>query len=346
MSDRPDDLARAAALLEANRPQQARELLARLIAADPTSAQAWLAMARACGELGDYETQLAAALQVLDLEPDSGDGMILAAYASVELRSFAQARSFADAAVRTMPDDWYSHAVLAEAASAGPPRDLRVARAAAAQAVRLAPHIADAHVVQGNVEFNAANPQAAKRFYLRALELDPQSTTAREMLGVAHLNQGEIDSGAKHIGGSLADAPASLTGGWAMDAVLGTLVARSVWSLASVWVVNLFVVLASGKRVGWWWWSLITLVPCAIAIGLLARTIARMPRNVRASLPTAFARSRWARGMLAIEVLLLMLMIGGGSVPDPSWRRGLACVVPLAIVWFGGAAAIAFERRG
>ena len=69
-----------------------------------------------------------------------------------------------------------------------PPTDINEARAAATEAVELAPLEPETHLALALVEVTAGNPKSAEAAYLKALELDPENVGAHNDLARLHMH--------------------------------------------------------------------------------------------------------------------------------------------------------------
>ncbi|MEZ0107272.1 tetratricopeptide (TPR) repeat protein [Catenulispora sp. EB89] len=129
-------IARAEALAELGRRQQALDVLNELIVAGSQDVRVWRALAAVYLETGDGEKALRAADWVITFAPDDEWGHRLRASALRLLDRFGEAVAAAEKAVRLGPQVWQSRASLAAALEAS--GDLSQAAAEARRATELA----------------------------------------------------------------------------------------------------------------------------------------------------------------------------------------------------------------
>ena len=112
------ELARASAMLDVRRFDEASELLARLVAAEPDSSRAWCLMARAHLGADRYAEAIDAANRAVALDPADEWPHRLASNALVHLGNYPDALRAAYAACRLAPGYWQTHVCVAQAALA------------------------------------------------------------------------------------------------------------------------------------------------------------------------------------------------------------------------------------
>ena len=88
-----EELARASAMLDVRRFDEAAALLTRLVAAEPDSSRAWCLMARAHLGLERYTEAISAANRAVSLDPADEWPHRLASNALVHLGNYADARA-------------------------------------------------------------------------------------------------------------------------------------------------------------------------------------------------------------------------------------------------------------
>ncbi|MEZ0580594.1 tetratricopeptide repeat protein [Nocardioides sp. MH1] len=174
---------RISRLLEVGRFADARSELQAAIARDPDTAELHGLLARALLGLGDAPGALAAASRLVKLAPDDEWGHRLRSIALVRADRPQEALAAAAEAVRRAPFSWQAHMQRAQAGvdAAG---HLHDALQAAQRAVELAPDQPDAHNVLGLVHAKEGEDELARAAYLRALELAPGHSAARNNLAV------------------------------------------------------------------------------------------------------------------------------------------------------------------
>ena len=119
MIDLREELARASAMLDVRRFDEASALLARVVSAEPESSRAWCLMARAHLGAERYTDAISAANRAVSLDPSDEWPHRLASNALVHLGNFPDALRAADEACRLAPGYWQTHVCVAQAALAG-----------------------------------------------------------------------------------------------------------------------------------------------------------------------------------------------------------------------------------
>jgi Flp pilus assembly protein TadD len=211
--------ARATALLELRRYEEAFQLASQAIAQQPGEARSHCLAAQALLGLRRHEEAAAAASQAIALAPSwSWPHRLYSAVlgeASKSLRHSQQraaherAVSAAREAVRLSPSDRTCHTALAEAsARAG---QLKEADEAAREAIRLAPHNANVWATASFVALKAKNWRAAEYAAHKALSIDPDNRAATNNLGVAMRAAGRWGQGAVAFAGAASLDPRAPT---------------------------------------------------------------------------------------------------------------------------------------
>jgi tetratricopeptide (TPR) repeat protein len=175
------DLARARAMLDIKRYQEAAGLLAQFVASEPADSQAWCLLARA--QLGANRNQdaAAAANRAVTLAPADDWPHRLASAAMLRLGNVPEAVRAAGEACRLAPHNWLCHLSLAQSALAQ--RNFYIAEQAAGNARMLAPTEPEAHVVSGKISLARGERAAARAYQERALALSPTHSDALNELG-------------------------------------------------------------------------------------------------------------------------------------------------------------------
>lgn len=191
----------AAALCEDGKFAEASAVLRQVVKRDRGDAAAWGLLARC--ELGAerYEAAVNAATHASELSPESGAPEQIASLALLRLNRPGEAVERARDAVRVDPFGWRALATLARVliatgADESEPREL------VGRMLRLAPDEPEAHQTAGVVAAATGNAEAAKRSFLKVLELDPGSAPAQHELARLRLKRRLNDPAA------LADAAA------------------------------------------------------------------------------------------------------------------------------------------
>ncbi|MFF6791278.1 tetratricopeptide repeat protein [Streptomyces filamentosus] len=199
----PSALARAEALYEAGRYEQAGELAARHLAEDPEDADALTLLARSRHRTGGHADALVAVEQALRAEPEQIGAHLMRTQILLALKRYGDAEASALRTVELAPQFWGSHyalgTALAETAEAGRGRDrARVAAAyeAARTAVALGPEEDAAHFLVGLTAQRRGDHATARRAYETTLRLNPQSSEAHNNLSLLKLRRRWLRRGA------------------------------------------------------------------------------------------------------------------------------------------------------
>lgn len=201
-----DTIARARTLIDLGRHDQAKAELAKALADDPASTEAWCLLAQCEQKTGDIEAMLRASSQALASNPDSEWGHRLQALAQHKLGWHADAVRTAREAVRLAPNQWQQYVVLVTAMM--PLKQLRGEAALAAdRAVELAPLQSETHLTRGVLLGSMGNLVAAERNYREALRLDPENAAARNNLATIELRGNKLESATAGFAAALAENP-------------------------------------------------------------------------------------------------------------------------------------------
>ncbi|MFE6228107.1 tetratricopeptide repeat protein [Streptomyces sp. NPDC057854] len=199
----PSALARAEALYEAGRHEQAGELAARHLAEAPEDADALVLLARCRHRAGDHPAALAAAEQALRAAPELLGAHLTHAQVLLALKRYGDAEAAAQRAVQLAPQFWGSHyamgTALAATAEAGGGRDrarLTAAYEAARTAVALGPEEDAAHFLVGLTAQRRGDHATARQAYETTLRLNPQSSEAHNNLSLVRLRRRWLRRGA------------------------------------------------------------------------------------------------------------------------------------------------------
>lgn len=233
-------LERAEALAEIGRYEQAGELFARLVAADPGSAPGWTGLARCRARLGDPRGALPAVEEALRADPEYVQAVLMRGNILADLGRHTEAVAAALEGVRIAPEAFGAHLVLARAlllartGRGAKSREMREAYVVANNAVRLAPEEPATHYVLGVVAHQMRRHDLAEQAYNNALRLDPGHTDARNNLSVLHMERrlGRRSRFGMALEGFADVAAADLEDGAArfnLEAMLFNVVARARW---------------------------------------------------------------------------------------------------------------------
>lgn len=276
-------VAKAEALLQAGRPEQAIALLAKQIAADPDNHPAHLGLAVAFLAVGDAEQALAAATSAVELDPDDEAGHILVSVACLRKGKIKLARRAAEEAVSLAPNDSLAHQTLAEVLVRYPWKRRQAARVAS-RAIELAPHDPYAHIGAGNVatqrKRGALQRNPAYKHYRRALELDPTNTDAINNLAVSKLGEWRIAAAVTGFKDVATIDPSNPLATRNLNGAVCAALIQLTWFAWWLAVIALFpgpqmaMVLVIPAAVGYCWWLRRAVGPAVLryAYGLIRRS--------------------------------------------------------------------------
>ncbi|MGW7430349.1 tetratricopeptide repeat protein [Streptomyces sp. NPDC054861] len=190
-------LARADALFDTGRYEQAAALAARHLADAPQDAAALVLLARCRHRLGREEEALDAVEQALLAEPDSLGGWLMRTHVLLAMKQYEEAERSARYCVELAPQYWGSHYALGSVLDRSVRRERKLeAYQAARTAVSLAPEESDAHFLVGLTAHRVGDHRLAQRAYETALRLDPESSEAHNNLSLIHLHRRWLRPGA------------------------------------------------------------------------------------------------------------------------------------------------------
>jgi tetratricopeptide (TPR) repeat protein len=169
------ELARASAMLDVRRFDEASTLLSRIVAAEPESARAWCLMARAHLGADRHTEAIEVANRAVALDPSDEWPHRLASNALVHLGNYGDALRAAHEACRLAPSYWQTHVCLAQAALAAQRSrgDLATAREHQERALALDPAHSGAMNELGRIRLRRNDPIGAIRHFLSAARATP-----------------------------------------------------------------------------------------------------------------------------------------------------------------------------
>ncbi|MFB7665997.1 tetratricopeptide repeat protein [Kitasatospora sp. NPDC056138] len=167
----------AAALMELERFDEARTLLARRLAEDPADVRGWVRLARCHLSVREYEEVLTATGEALALAPEEFDAHYMRTYALRRLGRPDEALAEAHETLRIDPQSWQGYVALSEALGAWQPRWPEVLDAAAT-AVRMAPDSVGAHSALWKAGLMNGRSDVVRQAVLEILRIDPQNAWA------------------------------------------------------------------------------------------------------------------------------------------------------------------------
>jgi tetratricopeptide (TPR) repeat protein len=318
------ELARASAMLDVRRFDEASALLARVVSAEPESSRAWCLMARAHLGADRYADAVTAANRAVALDPADEWPHRLASNALVHLTNYPAALQAAYEACRLAPSYWQTHVCVAQAALAA--HRLDIATEAAGRARGLAPNEPDVHFLSGKVSLARGDLTQAREHQERALALDPGHSGAMNELGRIRLRRHDTAGAIRHFISAARTAPGERIYSRNIDVVLLRTVSRTIYVFTLIALILIWIPAVTH----------VDRLPFVIGLGALALvTIAcfawmvlRLPREARLLVRRTLRTPRVAAA--------LALAVGGVAVAfgvvafTPA--NDLAQLLPVAVV--------------
>ena len=318
------ELARASAMLDVRRFDEASTLLSRIVAAEPDSARAWCLMARAHLGADRYTEAIEVANRAVALDPSDEWPHRLASNALVHLGNYGDALRAAHEACRLAPSYWQTHVCLAQAALAA--QRLDTATDAAARARALAPNEPDVHFLSGKVSLSRGDLAAAREHQERALALDPAHSGAMNELGRIRLRRNDPIGAIRHFLSAARATPDERIYARNIDVVILRTVSRTIYVFTLIALILIWVPAISH----------VNRLPFAIGLGSLgvitaagfAWMVLRLPREARRVVRRTLRAPRVAAALaLALGGVALAF---GIVVFTP--ELDLAQMLPIAVV--------------
>jgi Flp pilus assembly protein TadD len=317
-------LARASAMLDLRRFDEASELLARVVAAEPESSRAWCLMARAHLGADRFAEAVEVANRAVALDPADEWPHRLASNALVHLGNHSDALRAAYEACRLAPSYWQTHVCVAQAALAA--RRLDAATDAAARARALAPNEPDVHFLSGKVSLARGDLTAAREHQEQALALDPAHSGAMNELGRIRLRRHDAAGAIRHFISAARATPDERIYSRNIDVVILRTVSRTIYlftliALILIWVpavthINRFPFVIGLGVLG------------VITVGCFVWLVLRLPREARLMVRGTLRTPRVAAA-LALAVGGVAAAFGIVAFAPSS---DVAQVLPIAIV--------------
>ncbi len=303
--------AQAGALIELERFDDAKALLARRLAEDPTDVRAWTRLGRCHQGTKDHVEALRATDEALAIAPEDYNAMLLRAYVlrSLGLDRREEAVQAARAAIGLNSEYFAVYSLLAELLCFPPRQESwREGVEIAEQGVRLAPEEVDAYVTLWKVAAVGQDRAAMDQIERQILQLDPtheialsqQTAKAANAPGVRAADAAEMYAGA------LAAAPTSSSLSYGLDRATYRLLRGTRW-LALICLVgagamvNLFPEEGEAPElpvpIGTRLWVLV--VMAAIWAFGAFRRYRRLRAGVQLNVRSVLRRGAWSRIVLA-----------------------------------------------
>lgn len=331
MTEIAQDLARAQAMLQVKRNDEATSLLARIVAAQPEDSRAWCLLAVAHLGAGRCRDAADAANRAVLAGPSDDWPYRLVSTAEAHLRNAQAARRAAGEACRLAPNEWQAWVCLAQAALVTE-ADFDVAERAAANARRLAPDEADVHYVSGRVSFAREQWSAAEAHQQRALALNPAHSGALNELGRISLKKRDASRAADHFIQAARTAPDVSAYGHNVAVAVRSLIARVIYlATFGTWALVVVTLVSRDSR-SLAVWGL-------IATALLSAVLAAV--RLRAMPPAARPLLRSRRVTLAVGVvygsiiiaIIVAAAVSAGALPGALLAAGALVIASRFIAY-------------
>lgn len=308
-----DDLARAEALLDLNRPAEAAKQACAHLAAEPDSGRALSVLARAELMLGNHREAVEVTQTWIRTAPEDADAHAMLSRALLGTNQARHAVIAGCEALRLAPHSAYVHIVLGDAWLA----DDRpgYARDCAREAVRLAPHDPGAHLLMGLAKAQLGDTDAAKESYRRVLELAPSNAAAMNNLAALEIDRRRLRIASRLVTSGLGQDPQSAALHHNHDAVWFLLLNRASFALIGSSVV-LGVLLLTGVS---WWARALAGVALVTTYLVLGRSVTRgLPRSSRTLPPGLIGRANAAqRTRLVLFGVATVVTLCLAFAPEP-----------------------------
>ncbi|WEV25331.1 tetratricopeptide repeat protein [Streptomyces sp. 71268] len=344
--------AQAGALIELERYDDAKALLARRLAEDPTDVRAWTRLGRCHQGTKDHAEALRATDEALAIAPEDYNAMLLRAYVLRSLHRWEEAQQAARAAIGLNSEYFAAYSLLAELLFLPPRQETwQEAVELAREAVRLGPEEVSAYMTLWKVAAVAHDTEWMDQIERRILQLDPTHSLALEKQTAKAANAPGVRAAdaAEMYAGALATAPTSSSLSYGLDRATYRLLRGTRW-LALICLVcagamvNLFPEEGEAPElpvpIGTRLWVLV--VMAAIWAFGAFRRYRRLRAGVQLNVRSVLRRGTWSRIVLAQAALALLCGLLIAEVP---WTER---TVPQMLFWVGlapTAATIWFDRK-
>jgi Flp pilus assembly protein TadD len=323
--------ARAEALLEVERTDEAIDVLVRGLAADPDDT--WLLGVLVRAQLDvDPQAAVQTAERLVALEPWSS---LAHRYCSIAYQALGRrdpALHHAREAVAKAPQDPWAHSTLATAIGGSKNKTQLDALQAAGKAIELAPNSTAGYFAAGRVEMDAGHWKNAGKWFERVLEIDPYDEPAQINLALAHEATGHIAPALRGMDGLLRFDPTDAHARTRLDDIVYTALVHFLWIvLFFAYVLGAVrgdaAILVLAFFVGW------RIVMAFVAVYRLLRQtdmLRMLPWGYIGRLPK---RHFWiAIGSASLAVGAVAFV---GAIVLPSPPREHSTTVALIALWFG-----------
>ncbi|MFW5415961.1 RDD family protein [Nocardiopsis sp. CNT-189] len=327
---------RAEARIEMKRPEEALEIIGKALAGEPESAELWLVKGKAHLTAGDPGGAVEAARRALAAGADGGAApYYLLALALLQSDRAYEALDPALTAVRLAPEYARGHALAALALAdrsrkrlPGADRAAADARAAAAQAVALAPEEAWVQGQAGMAYRWLKDHAAARRHLHEAVRLAPDYSWALTQLAVVESQRHRPVKALRLARSALAADPGNFTVLRAAYGECRAFTARMVWGWVVLGLISLLALApASAAPEAGGVLRMITAGTATAVLAFAVFTAWRVPAQVRGFLLNRRRGRAWAASLLATGLSAAAI----GWVPlSHAWIPGL--LFPAAVI--------------
>ncbi|WP_235736210.1 tetratricopeptide repeat protein [Nocardioides alcanivorans] len=298
-----NEIERADHLLDLGRAPEAEQLARTALANDPTSADAFVVLARALRRQDRHREAVTVARSGLVQDPESRQLLLELVDSLTDLASDSnrvrarlrrvlaeEARECAWRLVTVEPNWWVSHYSMARALLAGDRPRVRDALARARIGVQLGPNEADTHNLVGLCLDNLNQHDAARASYQEALRLDPQHAMAMNNLATLDIGFFRLRNAAQGFGNAVALEPGEAT----LRENLRVLTTRLAMRLLAVSVVGaLLLAILLGTEAPWWARALLGSGIVAGTGWFALRSRSYLPRGMTLSIGALNAAISW-----------------------------------------------------
>ena len=295
------DLGRVRMLVDLRRYTEAEQALRAMLVQDPDDVEVLRTLADVVGDLDRPEEQETLARRAVALDPDHVGGLQILADALIRRRDPDGAVGTAERAVQLAPSSWVTHYTLGRALLVGRRPRTRDALAEANEAVRLAPHAADAHNLAGMCLADLTLYDEARRAYTEAIRLDPSNVFALNNLAALDADGGKLRSAVQSLRTGLSTDPQTAMLHQNYDVILLKLIRRLWWAL-----LVLGIALTAMAATGAPYLARVATAACLLGVYvfLTMKVTRELPRGAHL----------WARGLLgrvnAAAKLLILTFLG------------------------------------
>ena len=301
-----------------------------MIAAAPESVEALCLLGQSHLALRERVAGCRAAEAALRIAPDSEWAHRLHSLALTQLGRHGEAVAAAREAVRLAPWLAETHRHLAGALIEVPgPFAADEARAAAEHALQLAPHAAASHVTVGVAAGRQGRRRDERDAYRRALELDPTNATALNNLAAVDVGRGRLAGASRFLTGALRQDPHQPQALANLDVVVTQVVRRLTVVLAFGGLGLALMVAGSpgGDPAAWWACALAGVGVLAVAALVGWHTLRHLPPGARRHVRGWPRRVRGAdRLVAAVFCAALVAVLATALLPGEAAGAGAAAV--------------------